>query len=349
MGNIHASNAVDLGHEVVGGVDLSAEAREAFAEEFSAATYEDPADLVASESLDGVVVTVPNRFHAEVVETVLASDLPVLCEKPLAHTVDSAESIADAAALSDGWIMLGVHNRFAPGVQKALAHRDAGDLGTIQHVRAQYIRQSGVPRPGSWFTTESLAGGGALIDIGVHALDLALYVLDFPDIKWASASTKELTDSDCEDGGWGVDWEDADSDETIDVERAATAYLECEGGKSIVLDVAWATNQESTQEFIVRGSDGGVQFDLGGGRCDLVGVEEDKPLEERPLQPSDDQHHREMEAFTDALAAEAEAPPTSGLDSAMAVQRALKMIYEAADETVAASVSGEVTTASEGK
>lgn len=337
MGHIHAGNALDLGHTIVGGTDIVAEARENFATEFSAATYETPDALIDNEDLDGVVVTVPNKFHADAVEAALADDLCVLCEKPLAHTVSSAESISEAVASSDGWVMLGLHNRFAPGVQTAVAHRDAGTLGRVQHVRAQYIRKSGVPRPGSWFTNKDLAGGGALIDIGVHTLDIALYALGFPEVKTISATTRELTDADCEEGGWGVGWGASDGD-TIDVERAATAFIECEGGKTILLDVSWASNQEPTQEIIARGTNGGVRFDLGGDVCDLIGIDEDAaPDPETPLRPSTDQHRREVEAFTDAIATDADAPLTSGISEALTVQRVLGAIYDASDSTVAIS------------
>jgi len=113
LGNIayhHANKLVDAGATIVGGVDISEDARTAFTEEYDVPTYEDHSELF--EEIDAVIVTTPNRFHEEYAVEALEAGLDVLLEKPLAHTLESAERIAAAARDADGFCMVGFHSRF---------------------------------------------------------------------------------------------------------------------------------------------------------------------------------------------------------------------------------------------
>lgn len=101
----------------IGGADVSDEARTAFADEFDAAPFADHEEMLADASLDAVVVTTPNRYHEPVATSALAQDVHVLCEKPLAHTVESAERIVDGDVESEAFCMVGFCNRFAAGAQ----------------------------------------------------------------------------------------------------------------------------------------------------------------------------------------------------------------------------------------
>jgi len=100
MGNLHARSVRELGADVVAGADLVPEQRDRFAQEFGAQTYETHDELVVDDAVDAVIVTTPNRFHEPIAVAALEAGLDILVEKPLAHTLESAERIAEAAAKS---------------------------------------------------------------------------------------------------------------------------------------------------------------------------------------------------------------------------------------------------------
>ncbi len=190
IADIHCTNLRQLDQPVsiAAGVDVDADARRRFAERYDAAVYEEAAAMFGS--VDAVLVTTPNRYHEQYVVAALEAGLDVLVEKPLAHTLESAKRIATAAEAADGFCMVGFHKRFADPVEALVGYRDAGDMGEISHVEANYIRRRGVPGRGSWFTRSDVAGGGSLIDIGAHAIDLALHVAGHPDVAEVSGDTR---------------------------------------------------------------------------------------------------------------------------------------------------------------
>ncbi len=264
MGHLHASSFQELGASVVAGADIAADQRERFGEEFGATTYAEHADLVTDPDVDAVVVTTPNRFHEPITVAALEADRHVLVEKPLAHTLESAKRIGAAAARSEGECMVGFHNRYAASAALFTAQHTQDRFGNLRHVEARYLRRRGVPGPGSWFTNEDLSGGGALVDIGVHALDLALYVLGFPEIEEVSGITRSTFGRDeayADPDGFGDAWDGID--ESYNVDDSVTAFIRCAGGRTITLDAAWAANRDPSTELVVQGTDGGARFDIG--------------------------------------------------------------------------------------
>src|SRR5699024_1596125 len=108
----------------------------------------------------------------------IAADKHVLLDKPFALNIDQANEVADAARKSGKVFTLGMNQRYRADSQKIHSLAEQGVLGDIYHARAHWLRRSGIPRMGTWFGNKDLAGGGALLDIGVHLLDLALYTMD---------------------------------------------------------------------------------------------------------------------------------------------------------------------------
>ena len=260
MGRKHASILEDLGAKIVAGVDVDPEAMGFFADTFDAEIYGDHDELFEDTDVDALVVATPNRFHEAPAVAALEADKSVLIEKPLAHSLESARRIAAAAAASRGVCTVGFHNRYAGGARLFEREHEAGRFGTIRHVEANYIRRRGVPGAGSWFTDPALAGGGALLDIGVHALDLALFVLGDPVVTEVSGVTRMTP------GSRAAESTAPHGDETDEgyVEDATTAFVRCEGGETITLEVAWATNRESATDLTIRGTKAGAKFDIGG-------------------------------------------------------------------------------------
>jgi len=152
-------------------------------------TFEDWEDLVAREDIDLVSVATPNALHAPIAIAALRAGKHVLCEKPLSIHADSAQQMVDAAVESGRVLQTAFNFRRRGDVRTLRQHLDTGALGRVYHTKSTWLRRSGIPGLGSWFTSKDLAGGGPLIDLGVHVLDLALFLLDEPRVVSVTAAT----------------------------------------------------------------------------------------------------------------------------------------------------------------
>jgi len=119
---------------------------------------------------------VPNAFHAPLATAALEAGKHVILDKPFALYLAEALRVAEASRKSGRLFMLGTNQRFEEGPQKVKALAEKGYFGKIYHLKASWRRRSGIPRLGTWFGNRKLAGGGCLLDIGVHMINLALYV-----------------------------------------------------------------------------------------------------------------------------------------------------------------------------
>lgn len=334
MGHLHATSLQELGASIVAGADVAPQQRERFAEEFAAETYDDHDALVADEAVDAVVVTTPNRFHEPIAVAALEADCDVLVEKPLAHSLESAERIAAAASRSSGSCMVGFHNRHAASAALFDAQHTQDRFGELTHVEARYLRRRGVPGPGSWFTNEDLSGGGALVDIGVHALDLALYVLDFPTVEEVTGVTRSTfgrTDDYADPDGFGDNW--GGPEETYAVDDSVTAFIRCAGGQTITLEAAWAANRDPSNELIVRGTDAGARFDIGSTElsiCEAATTGYDHYADTVLAADSGVTGYKEQDdAFLDV--AMGKTPVTNTVEEALTVQRVIDAIYRSSE------------------
>jgi predicted dehydrogenase len=334
MGTIHAGNLDALGADVVAGADVDPEKREAFEREFGAETVGGHDDLVARD-LDAVVVTTPNRFHEPAAAAALEAGLDVLVEKPLAHDLDSAERVAEAAAASEGFCMVGFHNRFCPAAQLFKAHQAEGRFGALTHVEASYVRRRGIPGTDSWFTDKDLSGGGALVDIGVHAIDFALYLLGFPEVTEVSGTTRtgfgrrtDYADPDGFAGNWGG------TGGTFDVDDSASAFLRTADGATVTLEVSWAANRAPEDEFVVRGTEAGANLALGGDtlttyETGTAGLDHYADTDHRGRLDRAG-HEAEAAAFLDAVAA-GRPPDENTVREGLVVQRVVDAIYRSSE------------------
>ncbi|MFB6134423.1 MAG: Gfo/Idh/MocA family protein [Halanaeroarchaeum sp.] len=335
MGEHHARTLRDLDCDLVAGADVLAEARASFAEAFDVATYDDHEAMYDDADLDGVVVTTPNAFHEPVVTAALERDLATLCEKPLADSLAGAESIVEAHRESEAFCMVGFHNRFSTAGAVLADYRECGRLGEVTHVEADYVRRRGIPGVGSWFTDRELSGGGALIDIGVHLIDFALYLAGFPTVEEVSGTTRsefgareEYADPD----DWAGNWDTSEG--TFDVEDAASAFLRCADGTTMSLEVAWAANREPSNEVVVRGTEAGARCTVGGDSATLYSCETggaDHYVDSElagDLDPSG--HAAEDARFVEAVRS-GEAPAINTVEEGLAVQRVVDGIYRSSD------------------
>ncbi|SEP02782.1 Predicted dehydrogenase [Halogranum amylolyticum] len=303
MGTAHAERLRDAG-ATIAGADIDAKARDQFTTQFEAPVFNDYNALIDS-GVDAIVITVPNALHEEVAVAALESGVHVLVEKPLAHTVSSAERIMAAARESTAFCIAGFVLRYYTCFEELHARCVDGEFGEIQHVEAAYVRRDGVPERG-WFRNPDLAGGGAVVDIGVHVLDLALAILDFPDIDGVYGRTRSER-------------------ARLDVEDSATGLIRTSEGSTIALETAWAANRKARKEVVVRGSEGGATLDLSDETLTIYDATESEPDVCRPgetewLTPED-------EALVSAV--KSRKPPMIGdLEEALAVQRVIESLYE---------------------
>jgi predicted dehydrogenase len=143
-----------------------------FASRFGARAFTSPAELLASGEVDAAVVSTPPSSHAEAVYAALASGMAVLCEKPLAPDSDAARGMVEAARKAGRPLLCGFNHRFFPAVRAVREAVASGRLGAIDHVRA-YAGHGGASEfTTSWMTDPKVVGGGALMDNGIHVLDL---------------------------------------------------------------------------------------------------------------------------------------------------------------------------------
>lgn len=330
IGRYHADRLRNHGAEIVGGMDVLPEARERFERDYGVATYDDHTELY--DVVDAVVVTTPNKFHEEYAVAALEAGLDVLLEKPLAHTVESAERIAEVAREAEGFCMVGFHNRYLAPIEVLTDQRDRGRFGELTHIDANYIRRRGIPGRGSWFTSKEIAGGGALIDIGVHALDLALYLLDFPEVVEVTGTVRSEFGT-REDYTYLQMWGDDAGHERFDVEDSVNAFIRCANGETISLDVAWAANRPSNNEFVLRGTDAGAHLDRSNGEMTFYESSPDGAAHFSDTQVETrerDAHAAEQETFLRAVAS-GERPDRNTVEQGLVVQRVMDAIYRSSE------------------
>jgi predicted dehydrogenase len=250
--------------EVVAIADVNqARAAELAAEQGVPHVYEDYRQMLAEQQPNIVVVATPNIFHQEMAKAAIESGAHVLCEKPLALTYGDAVDIVETASANGRVLTVGTHFRYAPASLAVRRQADAGFFGRIYAARTVMHRRAGIPGFGSWFTRQELAGGGALLDIGVHALDRALYCMGFPQPVTVSGATfSEFGPRGLGLGGWGSDISKPDPAAIqFDVDDLAWAMVRFVDGSVLQFQVSWATHGPEQFYTELYGTEGGGRID----------------------------------------------------------------------------------------
>jgi predicted dehydrogenase len=217
-------------------------------------------DLVAREDLDVVSIGAPNHLHAPIAISALKRGKHVLCEKPLARTGAEAEGIVRAAREAGRAVHIAFTQRERGDVQALKRHVEEGNLGRIYHAKATWMRRNGIPGMGGWFTSKEMAGGGPLIDLGVHMVDMALYLMGEPEVESVSCAT--YAELGPRGRGGRADFGLMQGDSPYEVEDLATAFIRLSGGATLNLEAGWAAYRESSDDFGVTlyGTDGGAEM-----------------------------------------------------------------------------------------
>jgi predicted dehydrogenase len=225
--------------------------------------YRDTAELLARPDIDGVSIAVPNHLHAPMTIAALEAGKHVLVEKPLATSVAEGEAMAQAAARTGRVLMVVFNYRFRNDSQLLKRYVEAGNLGEIYFVRAGWLRNQGIPAGAAgWFTDKSRSGGGCLIDLGVHMLDLSLWAIGNPRVVSVTAATRSALGP--RGRGFWPGRRFAGKVTAFDVEDFVMAFLRLETGATLLLEVSWAGYTQKGDRFFVHlwGDEGGAELDV---------------------------------------------------------------------------------------
>lgn len=182
--------------------------------------FDDIEEVLQYEKLDILLICTPNHLHESHIRAALSRGLHVLVEKPLATSVESVKRISQAVSRTDRVLMVGMNHRYRPDVQTVRGFVQSGELGPIESIRGSWHVFKPSRSQLGWRLRRELSGGGAMLDLGLAVLDLGLWLGGNPTPRRVSASFGKV-------GGDGP------------VEQAGSAYVVCESGPSIFLDVTW--------------------------------------------------------------------------------------------------------------
>ena len=223
--------------------------------------YGEYQELIADPDIEAVTVAVPNILHVPVALAALEAGKHVMVEKPLAPTAAEGQRIIDAAREANRVLGVVFNRRGRQDVQLVKREVERGALGEIYHARAFWMRRSGIPGLGTWFTSKGMAGGGPLIDLGIHVLDMALWILGNPTARRVSAATyAELGPQGR--GQWQGGRFKIVPGETYEVEDFATARLDLANDATMHLECSWRLHAgcEARIEAAFYGTEGGAIF-----------------------------------------------------------------------------------------
>ncbi len=213
--------------------------------------------LLEDKSIDVVHVLTPNRSHSFITVDALEAGKHVMCEKPMAINAAEAKKMLDAAKRTGKKLTIGYQNRQRPDSLYIKQECENGTLGEIYYARATAIRRRAVPTWGV-FTNEYEQGGGPLIDIGTHSLDLTLWCMNNYKPKYCIGTTyHKLGDKFPTGNIWG-DWKKGE----MTVEDSAFGFIVMENGASVLLESSWALNMLDPREAITTlcGTEGGADM-----------------------------------------------------------------------------------------
>ena len=316
------------GTRLMAACDLGAERRTAFASRFSPSSlYADFAAMLADPGVDAIIIALPNFLHHSATLAALRAGKHVLCEKPPTMNVAEMEEIRAEVTRTDLVYSFGRQSRFSSAMSTGRSLVAAGELGHVYFVRAEYVRSRGIPAwGGGWFLDAARAGGGAMIDIGIHALDDAWYLLGCP-VPISVTAQISAQFSHLLPGGV-----------SSNVEDNAFAFVRFANDTVLHLEVAWAahvTGAVPTSDWAghelknttLYGTQGTLQFNPPTLHT-MSGTER----RDTSLQPASNAQPFELQMTDFLQAIRSCTKPTNDVDQAVALMKMLAAIYRSSTE-----------------
>ncbi|MGG1552543.1 Gfo/Idh/MocA family protein [Paenibacillus ferrarius] len=292
IGGVHMTQFSKLAEEceITAVTDAYLPLAEAKAKEFGIPNIPaTPEDLIQSDNVDAVIIGVPNQYHASLAVQAIKAGKHVLLEKPMGLNSAAAREIYEASKASPVTVMIAHQMRWEAVPMLIKEQVEAGELGKIYTAKTGWFRRKGIPGWGTWFTRMNESGGGPLIDIGVHMLDLALYLMGNPKpVSVVGATYAEFGPVRKGIGTWGKpNW-----DGYYDVEDLATALIRMDNGATLTLEVSWAVHMDTDNAPFVHlmGSEGGASYK--GGKGKFLTEKFNRPMEADLAKPDNDEGER---------------------------------------------------------
>lgn len=276
--------------EVVALSDADAPKARAIAERFGIGRVVGARELMEAPDVEAVVISTPNHLHQEQAVTALESGKAVLVERPVAFNGRGVEEVLRAAREAGRPLLVGMSHRYRPDVAALRSFVAGGELGSVYAIRGAWLNRRIPVAKVTWRQRLDEAGGGALMDLGVQALDLCLWLVDFPEVERLTAVTREGEHQ---------------------VEDSASVMLVTSTGVALQVEVSTNYFADGDHHYVrVMGSEGSgslppleVQKQLGG-----------RPMDVTPEQPAEREHpytsayRRQLDHFVRAVGGEADAP-----------------------------------------
>ncbi|MCP4758996.1 MAG: Gfo/Idh/MocA family oxidoreductase [Planctomycetes bacterium] len=344
IARVHAQGIADAGGHLVGFCDLDGAKASEAAAEWDTQSWSDPTALLSCDDVKAVVVAVPNAAHAAMAIAAMEAGRDVLLEKPMAMTVEQCREILAARDRTGRRLQVGFVCRFAATVLAARQHIEAGRLGRIYQARAVMLRRRGIPGLGRWFTDRARSGGGVLIDLGPHLVDLVLSLCGRPEVSRVSAATSSRFGQPPRGYRFTEMWSGPpELDGVFNVDDAATAMLRCRDGLSITLETAWASHLPDgtiADGVTLFGEDAAMHFDIWGNSVTIGTQLDDEVVDVSHPIPANEgwgtAFKREHDCF-ESYCSGGDAGP-SGEDG-LGVQRVLEAMYRSAEAQAEVEVS----------
>jgi predicted dehydrogenase len=310
--------------EIVALADINPEAARTASEKFNVShVFEDYRKLLEMDEVDAVSVCTPNYLHMEPTVLAFEAGKHVLCEKPIAMNAGEARQMVEAGKRSGKKFQVGYNTRFAPSSQLLKKYIDAGDLGDIYWARAQALRRRGIPGWGV-FIDKSKQGGGPLIDIGVHILDLTLWMMGHPKPVAASGVTYAKFGKRDDIVGFMGQWDY----QNFTVEDFASALIRFDNGATVTLESSFVANlPEELFTSTLCGTEGGAV-------TNPLTIVKEKHRSLQTFKPefpggNVNTHHAEVKHFVEAIQNDTE-PLVTG-EQGLMVAQIMDAIYASSD------------------
>lgn len=311
--------------------DIIEERAQAAVEKYGCGTaVVDYHDVINDPEVDAISVCVPNNMHAPISIDAMRAGKHVLCEKPAARTYEEALAMQKAQHETGKTLVIGVVNRFNDSVNRIKALIDEGRLGEVYHVYVSFRAHRSIPGLGGAFTTKAIAGGGALIDWGVHYLDIVMYCLGDPKVKTVSGEAfcklgRDIDGYVCKNMWAGPRTPGG----TYDVDDSVTALVRTEG-PVFTVHGAWAQNIGESETYIdFMGDKGGIRLQYGGGFT-LYTTEHDALVTYKPDFNMSNMFQNEIDAFVDCIKTGKKLP--SHIDTVIVTAQMMQAIYDSSEQ-----------------
>lgn len=311
--------------------DIIPERAEAAVEKYGCGTaVVDYHEILNDPEIEAVSVCVPNDRHAPIAMDFLKAGKNVLCEKPAARTYAEALEMQKVQHETGKVLNIGVVNRFNDSVNKIREYIQDGKLGDIYHVYVSFRAFRSIPGLGGAFTTKAIAGGGALIDWGVHYLDIVMYCCGDPEIQTVSGETFCKLGKDMENYVYRNMWAGPPKyDGVYDVDDSVTGLVRT-SGPVITVHGAWAQNIDENETYIdFMGDKGGIRLQYGSDFT-VYTQEHGALVKYKPEFTMRNHFENEINAFIDCIKTGEKLP--SHIDTVVITAKMMQALYDSAEQ-----------------